>query len=111
VACTIVPTEHNGKYVICVVQHGDALDRIRDHDPAIVPGEMVLKTLRLGGTPPAILLKDVDFMFAYEESAEEFHAKCAELGSSRAIMKYLGRNWENRPEDTAVLTKVGSVEP
>lgn len=87
---------------IVVVFHGDAIQRMMNHDPAVLEGSQITERL-LQGLP--IPLAIFDWLFCYEESQEAFVAKCKALGGdTRKIVAWLGRNWEHRSEDEIPIT-------
>ena len=105
---TVFTTEHNDKLVVCIVFHGDGLERVRNHDPAVVQGADVQQSLKQAFAPP---LPMVDVFIAYEEDEQAFQAKCQGLGSTRAIMRYLARNWTNLEGEPGPPIKLGTVQP
>jgi hypothetical protein len=101
---------HNGKTVIIVVFHGDAMQRIEQHDPAIVEGTLLTR-LRGDGQSLGDManLKLTDLMICYEPDQAAFEAKCRELGSAAAILQWLGRGWEDRPAERDTVIKVSTI--
>ena len=97
---SVMLAPHNGKTVIVVVFHDDALTRIQNHDPAIVEGTFVAGLLVKGQfLGDDVNLQTTDFMFCYEPDARAFEAQCRKLGDQRAILQWLGRNWENKQSE------------
>lgn len=103
---TIVPLRRNGKRVYAIVFHEDSLERIKNHDPAVVQGNwMSMASKELSG-----LVRDCDLMICYEEF-DELRAKAEELRDKpELLVKWLSRHWEDRPgEATATPVKVGTL--
>lgn len=98
-AHTLLATVFNGKPTVCVIFFEDALNRVLNHDPAVIPGRYLQNVLPAAYV--ALPIGIVEWMIAWEPNAEEFHAKCKELGTPDAIIRYLARNWENRPGEAA----------
>jgi predicted lipase len=104
---SVILAPHNGKTVVIVVFHGDALRRLEKNDPAIVEGNLIPSLLVQGHyAGDAMNLNTTDFLFAYEPDQQDFEAKCRQLGDQRAILKWLGRGWENKPEERDSVIKV-----
>lgn len=106
---SVIVAPHNGKSVVIVVFHGDALDRIGKSDPAIVEGVLLAQLRRLPPANDTAYLPLTDFMFCYEPDQEAFEAKCRELRDSRAVLRWLCRGWENRPEERDTVIKLTDV--
>lgn len=101
---TVAMIPHNRKAVICIVLHKETLERMQGSDPAIVQGDAVAHAL-----DPVYLqlpLGMIDIMICYEEDHDAYVAKCKELRDPQAVLKYLGRGWEDRPSDVGPLTRV-----
>jgi hypothetical protein len=92
-----------------VVFHDDSLERMKQHDPAILEC-VYLQHLKVDALP----LETTDFMFCYEPDQAVFEAKCQELGSNKAILRWLGRGWANQPaeRDSVIgLAKITTLHP
>lgn len=98
---SVFNAQHNGKLVICIVFHGDSMKRMEQNDPAIVQGVLVSHLLKQDGveTGPLLPLPLTDFLFTYHESAEEFAAKCKEIGSRAKVLQWLLRGYTEQSED------------
>ena len=107
---SLMVAPHNGKQVVIVVFHDDALDRLGKNDPAIVEG-VFLSKLRLAAQNDTVYLPFTDFMFCYEPDQAVFEEKCRELGNVKAILQWLGRGWENRPAERDTMIKLTSISP
>lgn len=99
-------TTHKGKMVLCIVLSKDSLKRIVDHDPLVHNSErttmQVVATLgskvtkeEAGNLPVSLL----DIVIAYEDDPDIVAAKGQELGSSKALLKWLSRGWTHQPGD------------
>jgi hypothetical protein len=88
---------HNGRLVLCIVFHGDSYERIRRHDPAVLPNHDLLAVLpvKLHQLP----LSMIEVLVAYEEDMEAFKAKAHSFATKAELLQYLARGWENKPED------------
>jgi hypothetical protein len=98
---------HNGKIVVVIVFHDDALRRMEQNDPAIVEGFLVE---RLNPFNQHLTLNDTDFMFCYEPDEAAFAAKAKELQDPKAILQWLGRGWVNQPEEQDAEIRVVSLK-
>ena len=103
---TIVPAMQNGKMVFCIVIHDSSMDRMKQSDPSVVEGATLLRALRGAN----LLLSDVDILLCYEPDVETFQQRCRELGNPHAVLKWLGRGWQNNPGDVGdpVVVPMGS---
>jgi len=106
---SLIVAPHNGKTVVIVVFHGDALDRMSKNDPAIVEGVFMAQLRQLPAANNTVYLPLTDFMFCYEPDQEAFEAKCRELRDSKAILQWLCRGWENRPEERDTVIKLTDI--
>ena len=109
---SVVLAPHNGKTVVIVVFHGDAMQRMEQHDPAILEGVYIRKLRRPDSFGNEMMyLPGTDFMFCYEPDQQEFEAKCRELGDAKAVLQWLGRGWENRQDERDTLISITSIGP
>jgi hypothetical protein len=101
---------HNGKIVVIVVFHDEALKRIEQHDPAIIEGFLADRLITDKALAASLKLVDLDFMFCYESDEAGFTAKARELRDPKAILQWLGRGWENKPEERDEVLKIVSLK-
>jgi hypothetical protein len=91
------------RLVLAIVFHDDGLERIKNHDPAVVDGDIITQATGLPELPLTLL----DIMVCYEEDDPQTLAnKLKALGDSEAVLKYLSRNWENRPGEDERLVAI-----
>jgi hypothetical protein len=100
---SLIPLPGKHKVIFAVVFHEDSLERIANHDPALVGGEGFAQALDLVGAA----LDKADILICYEADVLAFRAKVKELGNVQAVAQYLARNSDLRPgEDKAKYERV-----
>lgn len=93
----VMPVQHNGKLVVCIVMHDETVDRIKQNDPAVVQLEILAQSL--GPEVLALPLMMIDVAVFYEPDKQTFVNKCEELANPNAMLKWLSRGYVDRAED------------